>query len=221
MSDVGRWLGEGVHWLGETVKWLNDNAGVVAAVGVLLVWIVYRRAARDQRSGVLAALRTELELHRLWVGTAYVRGVTPAWWDRHYDRIVFKLSTVAVDTAIAIGPSLFLNRQLLTALVNYRQTVSHLNQLIGRAEALQASAEMWRRFPNPRLIARTKELLGKVHYAGIGHSDEGRQDEGHEAAHWDFVRVDRELRREESLRLYSAVWSISGLRIPLRKHRAK
>jgi hypothetical protein len=132
---------------------------------------------------------------------------------------VFKLSTVAVDTAIAAGPSLFLNRQLLTALVSYRQTVSHLNQLIGRAEALQANAEMWRRFPNRRLTTRMKELLDKVHYVGIGHSGEGRSDEGHEAAHWDFEQVDRELRREESLRVRAAIWYISGFRMPVRRRR--
>jgi hypothetical protein len=58
--------------MSDAVKWINDNAGVVAilgalvaAAGAIVVWIVYRRGARDQRAGVLDALRTELELHRL------------------------------------------------------------------------------------------------------------------------------------------------------------
>jgi hypothetical protein len=186
----------------------------VAIIGVGVAWFIYRHNAWRQRQGVLSALRRELELHESWVGTEYIRGVTPrGWWETEYDRIAFKLSTVAIDAAIATGPSLFLNRQLVTALVGYRQRVLGFNQLVDRAAAFQASPELYRRFPRSRLVARMKQLLDAIHFRGVGHGDESLADEGQGKANYYFKQVSREVEREERLRVRSVIWYVTGFRL--------
>jgi hypothetical protein len=132
--------------MNQVVAWSKDaNALLVVGVagvlltwiGVLIAWLVYRGGKASQRKGVIAALRQELTLHAMWARGPYTKGVTQPeqeWWRRYSPRgTVFKLTTVATDSAIANGPDLFLNRQLLVALVEYRQVVNHFNQLVDRA----------------------------------------------------------------------------------------
>lgn len=176
--------------------WLNTNVGLVSAfavgagiIGALAVWIVYRLGVREQRSGLLDALRKELDLHRSWIEGPYIRGITPTqpqWFDTDYTGTVYKLSIIAVDAAITTGPSLFLNRNLLPALVGYRQRVLGFNQQIDRAEALQANPELYRRFPNRRLVARVRRLLADIHYMGVGHPYDNLPNEGYGKASYLF-----------------------------------
>lgn len=202
------------------LTWLNSNAGVVTtvgiAVGAVVIWIVYRFSAVGQRKGVLDALRKELDLHESWVQTSYVRGRMPttlSWWETNYEGIPFKLSTTAIEAAIAAGPSLFLNRQLLTAVVAYRQRVIGFNQLVDRAAAFQANPELYRRFPSRRTVSHVKDLLGSIHYVGVGHAEEGLSGEGQGMANYYFRQVSAELRCEESLHIRSLIWSVTGLRL--------
>ncbi len=196
-------------------KWLDQHAGVVALLGVLVAagvaWYVYRDNVHSQREGVLDALDRELEMHRGWVGNQYIRGQTEGWWEKDYSTaistVIFKLSTVAVDAAIANGPSLFLNRRLLPTLAGYRQTVGHFNQLVDQAAALQTNPELWRRFPSRHLIRRMRALLGMVHYGGIGHAAEG----SNQGAYYYFQEVTAALQRERQMAVRAAVWLITGL----------
>ena len=201
-------------------EWLDQHGGVVAVVGVVVaaavVWYVYRDNVRSQRNGVLDALDRELEMHRGWVGNEhkYIPGQNVRWWEQDNSRlistVIFKLSTVAVDAAIANGPSLFLNRGLLPALVGYQQTLGHFNQLVDQAAAVQANPELWRRFPSRHLIKRLRALVAMVHYGGIGHSGEG----SNHGANYYFQQVTTALQRERRMRVRATMWLIAGL--PLR-----
>jgi len=211
--------------MSDVVAWLDKHGGVVASLGVVVgvvgavvVWFVYRIGVRGQRKGVLNALREELDLHESWVGTSYIRGVTPPQlWHTNFRWIPFKLSTVAVDAAISTGPSLFLNHRLLTALVGYRQRVLGFNQLVDQAAVFQANPGLYRRFPSSRLVKRAFDLVGAIHYTGIGHADEDRAGEGRGMANYYFKQVRRELRCEESVRIRSLIWFVTALRTPLRR----
>lgn len=205
------------------LTWLDSHAGVITALGILVgaavAWFVYRSSVSGERKGVLDALRKELELHESWVSTSYVRGHPPVgWWETNPLGIVFKLSTVAIDAAIATGPSLFLNRHLVTALAGYRQRVQDFNQLIDRAMAFQASnSELYRRFPSRRVVARMKHLWGAVHYGGVGHGDENLSGEGQGQANYYYRQVIAELRREENHRIRYFIWLVAGLRFSSRR----
>jgi hypothetical protein len=104
-------------------------------VALLAAWIVYRLQRREEREGVLSGLIAELQLQEDWVGHAgYPAGSwkdhSPKWWADAADALVYKLSTVATDNAIQVGPSLFINRDLVRALVQYRQRANQLNQVV-------------------------------------------------------------------------------------------
>ncbi|HLQ16808.1 MAG TPA: hypothetical protein VK256_13250 [Candidatus Eisenbacteria bacterium] len=151
------------------------------------------------------ALRQELNLHVMWARGPYTKGaVQNEWWKSNYKGMVFRLSTVATDSAITNGPDLFLNPQLLVAVVEYRQAVAHLNQLIDQAMSFQAHTELYRHWPSRHFKQRMIELLDKVHYDGIG-------DAKQEVVHFHYVKLDKELRCEESLRLRVFFWVLIGL----------
>src|SRR5205814_1465672 len=81
----------------------------LALIGVLLVWVVYRASQWSERDGVIRGLEAELNMHQGWVGGAYSEDDRGSW---DADYMVYKLSTVAIDNAIARGPGLFINRDL-------------------------------------------------------------------------------------------------------------
>lgn len=196
------------NFISSVTAWVDRHGGAVALVAVLVAWYVYRDNLRSQRKGVLDSLDRELEMHRTWVDNEYP-GVAPRWWEENDTRLltttIFKLSIVAVDAAIANGPSLFLNRQLLPALVGYRQTVGQFNQLVDQAQALEANSELWHRFPSRRLIRRLRGLVRAAHDGGIGHST------GSGAYHY-FQQATLALRRERRMRVRAAIWLALGLR---------
>jgi len=127
------------------IQFLDEHAGVIALLALLVAWLVYRVDHWSERRGVIRGLEAELDMHGSWVGNQYCEKDRGSWPNPDY--MVFKLSTVAVDNAIARGPSLFLNRDLSTSLIRYRQVVSHLNQLIDKQMAFQANPDLWA--PNP------------------------------------------------------------------------
>jgi hypothetical protein len=184
------------------LNWISSNW--VALLGLLIIWLVYRLGKADERRGVLRGLREELRLHALWVGNAYPPpAVIPDdWKERTY--MVNKLSTIAVETAVARGPALFLNRDLLTALVGYRQAISHLHQLIDSVMLLQANPELWRPAPSPQLLDRIMELTTAVHVYAIGTDNSG-------AAHQHFRQLLQALQGEMDTRVLPVVWILTGL----------
>src|SRR5207247_10713296 len=85
-----------------------------------------------------------------------------------WHKIVFKLSTVATDNAIQVGPSLFINQNLVRALVQYRQRANQLNQLIDDVAAFRAPPELW--IPSQSRDELRKQLgilVQMVHMSGI------------------------------------------------------
>src|SRR3989442_13075340 len=156
---------------------------IALIVALLAAWVVYRLQRREEREGVLSALIAELQMHEAWVGNkGYPNdswaNSAPKWWGGmqpgKVDNVVYKLSTVATDSAIQVGPSLFINRALVRALVNYRQRAQQLNQMIDDMAAFRAKAELWLPPPHEKpeggrgdqLSDRLNGLSGLVHEGG-------------------------------------------------------
>jgi hypothetical protein len=175
-------------------------------VALLATWVVYRFQRREEREGVLSALIAELQLHEAWVGQAsYPKGVwaggySTVWWKGkpgETDNVVFKLSMIATDNAIQVGPALFINRDLVRALVNYRQRAQQLNQLIDDMAAFRATAQLWlqaadqgAKTTREMLWTRLDSLAGLVHEGGIGdHAGDGANYHYHELR--DALRAER------------------------------
>jgi hypothetical protein len=174
---------------------------IALIVALLAAWVVFRLQRREEREGVLSALIAELQMHEAWVGhKGYPKGswanTAPQWWGGvqpgKVDNVVHKLSTVATDSAIQVGPSLFMNRALVRALVNYRQRAQQLNQMIDDMAAFRATAELW--LPPPydkpererwdQLSDRLNSLAGLVHEGSIG---DLKSDGAHH--HYHLVRI--------------------------------
>src|SRR6202011_2342924 len=105
-------------------------------------------------------------------------------------RMLHKVVTVATDSAIQNGPTLFLNRELLLYVIEYRQAVAHLNQAIDQAILFQALPELYRLWPPRRTKKRMLQLLADVFYEGIGDANEKK------GLHFHYTQLDEELKRE-------------------------
>jgi hypothetical protein len=103
---------------------MNWGLGL-AVLGLVVAWLVYRADRWSERQGVLLALESELNMHRLWFRNPYGPETIGSWSEPDY--MVFKASAVALDNAIVRGPSLFLNTGLPISLIGYRQVVSAFN----------------------------------------------------------------------------------------------
>jgi hypothetical protein len=179
----------------------------LALFAVLVAWIVYRAGQWNERQGVIRGLEAELKMHGQWVGKPYGEKDRGSW---DPDYMVFKLSTVATDNAIARGPGLFLNSNLTVILVSYRQVVAHLNQIIDKTTDFQVVAELWRD-PRPAdQVTAAKQLVDSVHIQGIG-DDSGLQQKP--AAHFFFKQVLEQLRLENDSRALRVMWAITGLNL--------
>lgn len=172
-------------------------------IALLAAWVVYRFQRREEREGVLSALIAELKLHEDWVGKrGYHQGwwaqFRAEWWGDLDDKLVYKLSMVATDNAIQVGPALFINRELVRALVNYRQRAQQLNQLIDDMAAFRATGELWVRPYDQHseavfgsLRGRLDGLAGGMHEVGIG-------DEAGDGANHHYHALRRALRTERT-----------------------
>lgn len=189
------------------MQWLEANVGtLLAVVAILAAWLIYRIQQDAARSGVLGAIDAELRLHAAWLVAEYDLGGWPvdAWWtlpnlgaaieSRQQPVLtVNRLSTVAVDSAIAQGPSLFINPRLVLALVQYRQRVEQLNQLIDKATALQQAPELWRQPPDAELLDHFARAVAWIHWIGVGTmTGQGNRD----GTHTYFVVARVELEKE-------------------------
>ncbi|MGA3185039.1 MAG: hypothetical protein ABSE52_10625 [Candidatus Dormibacteria bacterium] len=177
-------------------------AVVLAVVALLVAWGIFREQQSTQRRGVIAGVSAELRLHEPWVGGAYDPNGWPSiedplgWWAR--DRLlegenptplVYRLSTVATDAAIQSGPGLFVNPRLVSALVEYRQRVANLNQMIDNAMALQSGADFWTTRAGSVARAHFAEATARIHWVQIG-------DANSDGAYAHFMSVNHELSRE-------------------------
>jgi len=179
----------------------------LAVVGVVIVWLVYRAGQWSERQGVLRGLAAELQMHGIWVGTAYSEKDRGTWPDPDY--MVYKLATVAVDNAITRGPSLFLNNDLTVSLVRYRQVVSHLNQLIDKTTDFQVAADIWRTPSSRDEVKAAIQLIESVHIQGIGGMDLSQR----AGAHAFFNLVTEQLHRETDPKVLPIMWAITGLNL--------
>lgn len=186
-------------------RWRGFDAPTKLAVSALLfAWLIYRLSQASQRDGVVHGLRKELELHRNWTGAEYPPEEVPegAGWDSPWYG-VYRLSTVALDNAIAQGPGLFLSRALVELIVGYRQRVQHVNQLIDAASAYQvALAAHWTDY----LVERIRSQTAIIHWQGIG-------DRTHRAAHFHYYQTCLEFYAETHAPISFAVWLLSGVRV--------
>jgi hypothetical protein len=176
-------------------------------VALLATWVVYRFQRREEREGVLSALIAELELHESWVGRGgYPRGMwagySEGWWKGkpgETDTLVFKLSTGATDGAIQVGPSLFINRGLVRALVNYRQRAHQLNQLIDDMAVFRATSELW--LPaadDERSESQLEGLRNRLDGLARGVHEGGTGDDTGDGANHHYHELRRALRAERT-----------------------
>jgi hypothetical protein len=194
------------------VQFLDQHAGVLALLALVAAWIIFRIDRWSERRGVLRGVEAELAMHALWVGNQYSEKDRGSWPNPDYT--VFKLATVAIDNAIARGPSLFLNRDLSTSLIMYRQVVSHFNQWIDKLMAFQANPELWVKTPSPDLVKSAVQLIEALHIAGIG--DASLQHPP--AAYLHYVQVTNQLQRENDSKVLPLIWLVIGINLFGPKH---
>lgn len=190
--------------------WIGSNTGLLLAIlGIVVAWWIYRSQQSAARRGVLDGLTAELSLHASWVGHSYRFEEWPSadtWWSKEELAklapvpLVNRLSTVAIDAAIAQGPSLFINPQLVFALVQYRQRAEQLNQLIDNATGVQQSPDLWLKTPNSELMEHFAQVTAWIHWIGIGTLNDRINRDG---AHRHFVAAALQLERERSAGLWS------------------
>jgi hypothetical protein len=191
------------------LKFLQDsrNSNLIAVIAILVGWLIWRLGVWTQRRSVIDSLTKELDLHKGWVGNQYYNGIIPAGSNWHLlSYVVFKLSTEAVDNAIAQGPSLFLNKQLITQLIGYRQRVNQFNQLVDAAMDFQANPDIWKPRPNRALVKRMLDLTCQIHWYGISNSNEP-------LTYTYFVLVNQELEIEKSTKVLPFLWFLLGINL--------
>jgi hypothetical protein len=207
-----------------------DVGTLLAVAAIVTAWLTYRAQQDSARRGVLDAVDVETRMFAAWLATSYDAGVVRAsdWWSptnlieafesrRQPVQTVNRLSTVAVDNAITQGPTLFINPQLVQALVHYRQRVEQLNQLIDNATVLQQAAELWKRPLDEDLFKHFALATAWIHWIGIG---TGRPERGNaDGAHKYFVLVRVELERELGIRGWDWwAWFLFGRTWPRPEH---
>lgn len=189
------------------IQFFDQHAGVLALLALVAAWLIYRIDRWSERRGVIRGLEAELTMHGQWVGNPYGEKDRGSWPNPDY--MVFKLATVAVDNAIARGPSLFLDRHLSTSLIMYRQVVSHLNQLIDKQMAFQANPDLWGPSPPAHLVKSAAQLTESVHIQGIG--DGSLQ---HPPAAFVFYKqVSHHLDLERDSKVLPLIWLVIGLNL--------
>jgi hypothetical protein len=181
-----------------------DAATKIGAVALLAAWLIYRAGQAATRDGVIRSLRTELDLHKSWVGREWPKGkvAEDGSWDLPWYS-VFRLSTVATDNSITQGPSLFLSQELVLLVVRYRQMLEHLNQLIENSSAFQV--ELARGVWPDYLVSRIRGQTQTIHWEGIG-------DRRHRTAHFYFYQTCQELDAETKAPISFCAWLLTGLR---------
>ena len=189
------------------IQLLDQHAGVLGFAALLVAWLLYRLDRSTQRSGVLRGLEVELEMHGRWVSNPYNESDRGSWPDPDY--LVFKLVTVATDDAIARGPSLFLSRDLSAALINYRQVIGHLNQLIDKQMDFQANPELYDPHRPQYLVDAAVQMTESIHIQGIG--DASLQHPP--AAYLFYEQLMDRLGRERDAPKLAAVWCVTGLNL--------
>lgn len=184
------------------VAWLGT---ALAFVAIAVAWLIYRSQQASARQGIVDAVSAELALHKWWVGNAYEPGRWPdpndpaGWWAherlsemKQHTPFVNKVSTVAVDAAIAQGPALFINPRLVVALVQYRQRAAQLNQLIDNASAFVAAPELWMTKRHTELVEHFAQLTAAIHWVGIGSAEQ-------DGAHTHYCVAVHELEHERNV----------------------
>lgn len=186
----------------------KDSFLTALSVGGLITWIFYRIGKADERNTVLESFAKEIGIHSQWMSNQYPDHVfTDSNW-RNLNYIVFKLSTVAIDNAISKGPSLFLNKDLVTELVIYRQLVNNFNQIIESAQQFQSGSDLWKNKKPPKKLAdRMAELTGLIHWYGIGNSMQSS------SAHNAFDRINHNLQDERNTRIIGMIWFITSINL--------
>jgi hypothetical protein len=193
-----------------SLEFLTFLGVMIALLGVVIAWIVYRSERWSTRDAILRSLRAEQTLHGAWVGTAYPGTKHGSWMDPSY--LVHRLGTVALDEAIVRGPGIMFNPQLLPSLVLYRQVLTHFNQLIDQAMAFQATPELWQATPPKHLVDHMLELIEAVHIVGIGDSDQQK------AAHFFYKQAVEALEVEAADQVLAVAWAVTGFNLAFIKH---
>ena len=110
----------------------------------------------------------------------------------------------------------FLNRDLNSDLIVYRQIIGHYNQLVDQLMAFQASPLLW--VPNAQqagLEAHAITLIEAVHLLGIGDVANSK------ATHWAYIEVGDELGSEQTTKVLPVIWAVTGFNLYLLKRWGK
>lgn len=83
----------------------------------------------------------------------------------------------------------------MLALVEYRQRVEQLNQLIDNAASIQQWPDLWHEKPDRALLGHFADATAWIHWIGIGTMDDPPNRDG---AHRRFMSAARELERERN-----------------------
>ena len=84
---------------------------IALLVALVAAWIAYRLQRGEEGEGVLRHWSQSLSCREYPRGV-WTAGYSARWWGepRDWHTVVYKLSTVATDNAIQVGPSLFINQ---------------------------------------------------------------------------------------------------------------
>lgn len=193
------------------INWITTaNSNWITILTIFAAWLIFRLGVSLERKSILDGLVKELDLHKNWMGNQYPDQIVPigsSWNQLNY--VVFQLSTVAIDNAIARGPHLFLNRQLMTELIGYRQMVNQFNQLIEVQQTFQANIELWDRSQarvNRLVRNRMLDLTGQIHWYGI--SDSSKL-----FGYTYFQAVNKELIEENKSKIAPIIWAVTNINL--------
>jgi|GEM_PF-2669668 len=188
----------------------NENSNIIAIAAILIGWVIYRLNLWVQRKAILYSVAEELKLHGSWVNSEYSNGdIDPSWHQKGY--VVFKLSTVAIDNAIAQGSGLFLNIEVIPHLTGYRQRVIQFNQLIDLSLTYQSNVDLWKKTTNVYVEKRMFELICQIHWYGISNRNKP-------FAYTYFNKVNTELNKELSSHIIPLIWLLFNINFfPIKK----
>lgn len=183
-----------------------EVTNLIAIIALIVTWIVFRMTAWSKRQSTVKGVASELDLHKHWVGNEYTTAITfdPTWKFLNY--VVFRISTVAIDNAIAQGDEVLLNKKLIERLVGYRQRAIQLNQLIDVAAQFQSNGELWKSNPTSSHKHRMHDLICQMHWYGIG-------DSKGDSAYKHFKLLEVELLKESNSKFLPLIWFFTGINI--------
>lgn len=185
---------------------IQNNPTSSIVITAIVAWVLYRIGIWNTRSNILKAIEAELDTGpQHWLRTDWPESrTTELIADKDFiKRIVFKIETIAIDSAIARGGNLFLNRNLIRALIAFKQSVSNFNQLVDSCNNFISNSEVWNN-RKADIEKRALDLYVAIHIKGIGGSNDGH-------ARTAYLSIRKELTKELNSRMMPIIWLFTGI----------